>query len=66
MTQQASIEGKVQPCGCIALPEEFQAHTGLYPGATYTLEVAEAGAAVPLRTLLPAQQVEPGLGASCG
>jgi hypothetical protein len=66
MIQQASTEGKVQQCGCIALPEEFRAQTGLYPGATYTLEVAEAGAVVLLRILEPSQQAGPNLSASCG
>jgi len=66
MTQQASIEGRVQECGCIALPQALQLQTGLYPGATYTLEIAESGTAILLRIVQPAQQAESNLGASCG
>jgi hypothetical protein len=31
--------GRVQNCGCIALAPEVQDQTGLYPGATFRVEV---------------------------
>ena len=31
--------GRVQDCGCIALAPEVQDQTGLYPGATFRVEV---------------------------
>jgi hypothetical protein len=31
--------GRVQDCGCIALAREVQDQTGLYPGATFRVEV---------------------------
>jgi hypothetical protein len=31
--------GQVQDCGCIALAPEVQERTGLYPGATFRIEV---------------------------
>jgi hypothetical protein len=31
--------GCVQNCGCIALAPEVQKQTGLYPGATFRVEV---------------------------
>jgi len=31
--------GRVQECGCIALAPEVQELTGLYPGATFRLEL---------------------------
>jgi hypothetical protein len=31
--------GRVQDCGCIALAPEVQEETGLYPGATFRVEV---------------------------
>ena len=31
--------GRVQKCGCIALPDDLQEQTGLYPGATFEIEV---------------------------
>jgi len=58
--------GRVQECGCIALPEEVQKQAGLCPGATYEIEVTEDGAAVLLRPLKPSQPGEPRIGASCG
>ena len=59
------MQGRVQDFGCIALPESLQQQTGLYPGATYTLEVSEAGALLP-RMIEPAQQTDPSLGSRCG
>jgi bifunctional DNA-binding transcriptional regulator/antitoxin component of YhaV-PrlF toxin-antitoxin module len=58
--------GRVQECGCIALPEEVQKQVGLYPGATYEIEVTEDGAAVLLRPVERSQPGEPRIGASCG
>src|SRR5258708_1753107 len=56
----------VQDCGCIALPEELQERTGLYPGASFEFEAAEDGSSV---TLTSIQRVpkpdEPPVGASC-
>lgn len=57
--------GRVQECGCIALPEEVQKQVGLYPGASYEMELTEDGAVV-LRPLEPSQPGEPSIGASCG
>ena len=31
--------GRVQDCGCIALAPEIQEQTGLYPGASFRVEV---------------------------
>ena len=31
--------GRVQDCGCIALSPEVQEQTGLYPGATFRVEL---------------------------
>jgi hypothetical protein len=58
--------GKVQECGCIALPESVQEKTGLYPGATYQIEVMPEGAGLlllPLETRKPAD-LNPG--SHCG
>jgi hypothetical protein len=33
------IIGRVQDCGCIALVPEIQEQTGLYPGATFRIEL---------------------------
>jgi hypothetical protein len=43
--------GKVQDCGCISLSESLQEQTGLFPGATYEIEVTEEGGALFLRPL---------------
>jgi hypothetical protein len=58
--------GKVQECGCIALPEELQARTGLFPGATYEIDVTPEGTALlvlPLETRPPS---DPKPGTQCG
>ena len=60
------MDGKVQECGCIALPEELQAKTGLYPGATYRIELAADGIGIsltPVETRKPAD-LKPGT--QCG
>ena len=58
--------GRVQECGCIALPEPLQEQTGLYPGATYEIEVTQDGAGLLLRPLETGETGEPRVGASCG
>jgi bifunctional DNA-binding transcriptional regulator/antitoxin component of YhaV-PrlF toxin-antitoxin module len=58
--------GRVQKCGCIALPDDLQEQTGLYPGATFEIEVTEEGAAVLLRPLVTHQPCDPEPGACCG
>ena len=51
--------GRVQECGCIALPEEIQKQSGLYPGATYEIEMTEDGAVVLLRPLQTSRRENP-------
>jgi hypothetical protein len=58
--------GSVQDCGCIALPEELQQRTGLYPGATFRFEVAKDGSSVTLTSIQRSLSIEPATGASCG
>jgi hypothetical protein len=48
--------GRVQECGCIALPESLQEQTGLYPGATYQIEVTPEGTGL---LLLPMETRQP-------
>ena len=60
------MEGIVQECGCIALPEALQAKTGLYPGATFEIEVTPDGTELiltPLKTCFPSDLK---LGTKCG
>ena len=67
MSTPHSLTGRVQPCGCIALPEELQQRAGLYPGARYTLKITEESTVILLRTLKePAQPADPALGVTCG
>lgn len=33
--------GRVQDCGCISLAPEFQEQTGLFPGATFRIELTQ-------------------------
>jgi hypothetical protein len=40
------MQGRVQDCGCIALPEDLQQMTGLNPGATFELKLAPDGSAL--------------------
>jgi hypothetical protein len=58
--------GLVEECGCIALPEAVQEQTGLYPGATYEIEVTPDGAALLLRPIETRQPTDPNPGAHCG
>jgi len=55
----------VQECGCIALPEEVQKQAGLYPGASYEMELTADGAVV-LWPVERAQLSEPRAGTCCG
>jgi bifunctional DNA-binding transcriptional regulator/antitoxin component of YhaV-PrlF toxin-antitoxin module len=66
MNELGCMMGRVQECGCIALPEDIQKQSGLYPGATYEIEITEDGAVVLLRPLQPSLPREPSIGASCG
>lgn len=58
--------GRVQDCGCIALPEEIQQRTGLYPGANFQLDLTPEGTLllVPVETVPTPPQ--PGHGVQCG
>jgi hypothetical protein len=58
--------GRVQECGCIALPESLQEQTGLYAGATYEIEITQDGAAILLRPLDTVQPSDPEPRARCG
>jgi hypothetical protein len=58
--------GRVQECGCIALPEELQELTGLYPGATYEIKISAEGRALVLLPLETRQSKLPKLGTECG
>jgi bifunctional DNA-binding transcriptional regulator/antitoxin component of YhaV-PrlF toxin-antitoxin module len=57
--------GRVQECGCIALPEELQELTGLYPGATYEIALAAEGTEIVLRPLDGQKPGEPKPGTRC-
>lgn len=60
------MEGIVQECGCIALPEDLQAKTGFYPGATFEIELTPGGTAILLRPLKTGQPSDPKPGTHCG
>jgi hypothetical protein len=60
------MNGRVQECGCIALPEAVQEQTGLYAGATYEIEITEEGAAVLLRPIEKGQPSDTAQGVHCG
>jgi hypothetical protein len=57
--------GRVQDCGCIALAPEVQEQTGLYPGATFLVEVTPEKQVV-LTPLLTKSSAEVNSGAICG
>jgi hypothetical protein len=48
--------GRVQECGCIELPEALQKQTGLYPGATYHIQISPEGKGL---LLLPVEIKQP-------
>ena len=56
----------VQECGCIALPEELQKKTGLYPGASFQFEVAEDGSSITLNAIRRTQPSDLKQGVVCG
>jgi hypothetical protein len=57
--------GTVQDCGCIALPEEMQRQTGLFPGASFRIEAADDGSSVTL-VVLERNEVKPTMpGTAC-
>jgi len=58
--------GRVQECGCIALPEELQELTGLYPGATYEIVLAAEGTEIVLRPVETRPKGTPEPGSQCG
>ena len=49
------MTGSVQDCGCIALPEQLQLKTGLYPGAKFQFELREDGSLL----LIPTEKCQP-------
>ncbi len=56
---------RVQDYGCVALPDEIQKMTGLYPGATFTLKLKGDGNVL----LVPVKRSQPSMiqsGVSCG
>jgi hypothetical protein len=57
--------GSVQDCGCIALPEAVQEQTGLYPGATFSIEVTPNGGIL-LIPLEPRAKSDIPSGTKCG
>jgi hypothetical protein len=57
---------KVQDCGCIALPEDVQRQTGLFPGATFELEAAADGLSMKLSVIERAGPPGYISGAVCG
>jgi hypothetical protein len=57
--------GTVQECGCIALPESLQQQTGLYPGATYQIEVTPDGTGLLLLPLEARKPVDLNPGTRC-
>jgi hypothetical protein len=58
--------GKIQECGCIALPESLQEKTGLYPGATYQIEVTPEGTGILLLPLEVSTPADLNPGTRCG
>jgi hypothetical protein len=58
--------GRVQECGCIALPEDLQRKTGLYPGATFQIESAPDDAGLLLLPLETRPPSDPKPGTQCG
>lgn len=56
--------GQVQDCGCIALAPEVQEQTGLFPGATFRIELTadKRVVLIPLETKSASDMKQ---GASC-
>lgn len=65
------MQGRVQECGCIAIPEDLVARTGLGPGTAYELDLSADGKGI---VIVPANSVagefaepaRPVSGTSCG
>lgn len=65
------MRGRVQECGCIAIPEELVARTGLGPGTAYELDLSADGKGI---VIMPAVSGAAGVaerarlasGTSCG
>ena len=58
--------GRVQDCGCIALPDEVQQKTGLYPGATFQIEFTLDGTGLLLQPLETRPPCAPKPASYCG
>jgi hypothetical protein len=70
MSGQSQVEsrpltGRVEKCGCTALPEHVQQGTGLYPGATFRIEVAANGRTLHLQVLESKEPGPPDPGTHC-
>jgi hypothetical protein len=57
--------GRVQDCGCIALPEDLQQRTGLFPGATFEINLDFEGHCLLLRPTETREKSQPVTGAQC-
>jgi hypothetical protein len=58
---------RVQDCGCISLPDDVIEKTSLFPGATFTANLAEDGRSVLITPLSIAQRPDsPRNNTSCG
>ena len=58
--------GRVQDCGCLALSEDMQEQTGLFPGATFEKTVAPNGVGLLLKPLEIRPPSDPKPGVQCG
>jgi hypothetical protein len=52
LTIETCVEGVVQACGCIAIPEAVQSAFNLVPGTPFRMEVGEDGSHIRLTPLL--------------
>jgi len=59
------MTGQVQDCGCIALPEQLQRQSGLYPGATFQIDLVAAGTGILIHSVQRSERELPRLGATC-
>ena len=57
--------GRVQECGCIALTEDLQQQTGLFPGATFEITVVPDGTDLLLHPLETQPPSDPISGVQC-